>query len=296
MDKKDWELVKAIHQEGSAIKAAEKLFLSQPAVSYRIKKIEEEMGVPLFIKSNRGIVFTSAGERLLSFANEMLSQYDEVLEKVRKQDGVVRGTIHMGAPPHFATMYLPSLFREFSNLHPETTLRLYSGVSSDLMNQLERREILMCVVRGHHPWNEGKLNIFEETIQIVSSKPIELEELEYMPYIGYRTDPQLQGQIDGWWRENFSAPPNIVIHTYNSSSCIPFIREGLGFTLLPSISIPPEEHFYTQTIANIKGEAYVRPTRLLYYNRVENFDVYNVFIEFFKRSLFVTANIASSSP
>ncbi|MDR1885439.1 MAG: LysR family transcriptional regulator [Synergistaceae bacterium] len=188
MDNKDWELIKFLREEKSASRTADKLYLSQPAITYRLKKIENEMGVQLFIKNNRGITFTNAGERLLSYSDKMLSQYNEIVEHVQNREGIVSGTIHIGAPPFFATKYLPSLFREFNCIYPDATLILYSGLSSELMDQLQRQEILISVVRGRHHWEEEQILVFEETIKIVSSKPLELEDLAHLPFISYRTD------------------------------------------------------------------------------------------------------------
>jgi DNA-binding transcriptional LysR family regulator len=285
MDGKDWELLKALHEVKSAAKAADKIFLSQPAVTYRMKKMEAEMKTQLFIKNNRGIGFTSAGERLLSYANKMSRQYDEILEWVRNEEGIVRGPIRIGAPPFFASRYLPALFREFNSMYPQAMLMLYSGLSSELIELLRREEILLSVVRGKHPWEGGEILLFEETIKIVHLNPFTLEELPSIPFIDYRADSYLEGQINSWWLENFSVQRNILIHTYNSSSCIHFVKEGLGFSVLPSISIPNDEGLFTQTIVNIKGVPYVRPTRLLYYKTVLNLDVYRVFIDFLRHKM-----------
>jgi DNA-binding transcriptional LysR family regulator len=281
VDTKDWKLLKALREYGTAVKTAEKLFLSQPAVTYRLKRMESETGAKLFIKSNKGILFTSAGERLLSHADRMLRQHQEILERVKLQDGIVSGTIHLGAPPYFASRYLPALIREFSSMYPEVTLRLYSGLSSELIELLRREEVLICVVRGEHVWNGETITILQETIKVAAAQPLALEDLPRIPFIGYRTDPYLQGQIDHWWWNNFSTPRNMLIHTFNSSSCIRFIKEGLGFSLIPSMSIDSDDILFNQTITNNLGEPYIRPTRLLYHPKVQNFDTYTVFIDFF---------------
>lgn len=280
MDTKDWKLLKALKEYGTAVKTAEKLFLSQPAVTYRLKKMESETETKLFIKSNKGILFTSAGERLLSHADRVLRQHREILEGVKLQDGVVSGSIHLGAPPYFASRYLPALFREFSSMYPEITLRLHSGLSSELMELLRREEVLICVVRGGHVWTGEAITILQETIKIVAVQSLALENLPRTPFIGYRTDPYLQEQIDHWWWSNFATPRNMLIHTYNSSSCMRFVKEGLGFSLIPSMSMD-DDTLFNQAITNNSGEPYMRPTRLLYHPKVLNFDAYTVFIDFF---------------
>ncbi|MDR1828780.1 MAG: hypothetical protein LBR29_10650, partial [Methylobacteriaceae bacterium] len=89
----------------------------------------------------------------------------------------------------------------------------------------------------------------------------------------------------------FTTPRNILINTHNSYSCIEFVKAGLGFSIVPSISVPEDERLFTMPILNIKGEPYLRPTRLLFYNKVRNLDVYNVFIEFFQSKM-INAKVA----
>ena len=72
MDQTDWKLLKILQQEKSMVKAAERLFISQPAISYRLTRMENEFGQSLFVRSNRGVEMTSAGQRLYSFANLMI--------------------------------------------------------------------------------------------------------------------------------------------------------------------------------------------------------------------------------
>ncbi len=59
MDQTDWKLLKILQQEKSMVKAAERLFISQPAISYRLTRMENEFGQSLFVRSNRGVEMTS---------------------------------------------------------------------------------------------------------------------------------------------------------------------------------------------------------------------------------------------
>jgi len=107
MDTKDWELLVAIAEKKSLAKAAAELYLSQPAVTYRIKRIESEFNVELFIRSNRGIVFTSAGERLLSYAGKVINLYKEIADNVQSTGDRIEGSVLFGSPSSFARKLLP---------------------------------------------------------------------------------------------------------------------------------------------------------------------------------------------
>lgn len=71
MDEKDWILLKILYEEQSVTKTAERLFTSQPSITYRLNKIEENFGIELFTKRHKGITFTAEGEHLVSYARRM---------------------------------------------------------------------------------------------------------------------------------------------------------------------------------------------------------------------------------
>lgn len=74
MDQKDWKVLKLLHEEKNITKTAEKLFVSQPSLSYRLKNLEKEMGADIIFKTKTGIEFTSEGEYLVKYAKEMLQK------------------------------------------------------------------------------------------------------------------------------------------------------------------------------------------------------------------------------
>ena len=86
-------------------------------------------------------------------------------------------------------------------------------------------------------------------------------------------------------RDNYTTPPSILIHTYSSSSCIRFVKEGLGFSLIPDMSIANDASLYTEIIRDRNGEQYTRPTRLLYHARALRYKAYKVFVDFFQERM-----------
>ena len=86
MDEKDWRILKTIAEEKNITKAAARLFISQPALTYRVKKIEEEFGARVFSRVPSGVVFTQQGEFLLGYADEMLLRLDAVKDQIKNME------------------------------------------------------------------------------------------------------------------------------------------------------------------------------------------------------------------
>lgn len=108
----------------SYTKAAEALFLSQPAVSQQVKSLEQLLGLRLFCRSGRGIVLTSAGEELLRHAERLLMLLAETAPVVREIHAIERGSVVVGASTSAGTYVLPPLLGIFHARYPRVQVTL----------------------------------------------------------------------------------------------------------------------------------------------------------------------------
>ena len=86
----------AVAQEMSFSKAAESLYVSQPAVSRQVAQLEQELGVPLFIRTNQEILITEAGQEFQRFFSEGQRAFLELVERMRNTSGSLQGTLNIG--------------------------------------------------------------------------------------------------------------------------------------------------------------------------------------------------------
>ena len=278
----DWQIVKVLREEKSAIKTAARCNMSQPAVMYRLNKMEEEFGVILFSRSNHGISFTSAGERLLLYSDKMLQQYSDIKDYVRSAGSDLVGTISIGATSSFTNLFFPHLLQKFRQQYSKIQLQFFCGKSDELLAKLERREISIGIIRGAHEWNGGKYTIAREPIMIASSTPIDMEALPHIPYINYRADPLLQSQINSWWAGLYGdCQPNTIIYAYDTQSCLSFVECGLGFSIMPAIRLAQSPNIYKKALTKADGSHILRETHLFYHQDITELDAYNAFLTFF---------------
>jgi DNA-binding transcriptional LysR family regulator len=106
---------------GSFARAADRLGRSQSAVSTQLRKLEEQIGLPLVQKSGRGLALTTAGERLLSYAKRLLELNDEAVDTIRGSD--LEGWVRLGLPQDFADTFLPAVLGRFSRAHPRVRVQ-----------------------------------------------------------------------------------------------------------------------------------------------------------------------------
>ncbi len=281
MDDKDWQMLLALHEEKSITKAAGKLFLSQPALTYRLDQLEKEINTPLFLRSSRGISFTSAGERLVSCAEKMLREYSNIKSYVTAHTGLVSGPLRIGSSAVIAHNLLPSLLKEFHQKYPAVDIFLYTGLSNDILEKLQKEVVAIAIIRGDHPWSEADILLQNEPLCIISAEPLPLADLPCIPGISYHTDPTINYQIDKWWKENYDVPPKILMKVDSVYTCRQLVLAGLGWAIMPTLRLPEHsDGLFVTELRDSKNELYLRPTRLIYRNAAKELDAVNAFIDF----------------
>lgn len=135
--------VYTIWQQGSFSKAAEKLYLTQPALSMAIRKVEKELGMPLFDRKRHPLELTDAGKIYLDTARKIRLLEREQAQKLQDIRNLVTGTIRLGGTHYLNAYILPELLVGFNRLYPGVTLEIMENSSFALGEMLERRELDM---------------------------------------------------------------------------------------------------------------------------------------------------------
>ena len=90
MNNTDWKILIYLREERSINKVAKRLFMTQPSLTYRLDQMEKEIGVPLFIRTNKGVHFTDAGDRLFSYAEKELQRYQDMKNFVTHEPNTIQ--------------------------------------------------------------------------------------------------------------------------------------------------------------------------------------------------------------
>ena len=135
----------AVARHGGFSKAARELSLTQPAVSDHVRKLEDEHGVQLFIRSRNGVVMTETGRKLYTITERQFEAEGEAIELLTKAGRLEEGAIVIGADA--AVHVLPAISR-FRKIHPRIEVKLISGNSADLTARLLNLEIDVAVTAG----------------------------------------------------------------------------------------------------------------------------------------------------
>lgn len=137
----------ATQQTGSLNRAAERIGRSQSAVSQQMRKLEEQIGQPLFRRQGRGLVLTESGDLILSYARRILDLNDEAVRAVRGAS--VAGAVRFGLPGDFAETWLPAALGQFKKTHPAVRVEIAVERNGILLERLDRGELDLVLVMGY---------------------------------------------------------------------------------------------------------------------------------------------------
>lgn len=280
MNEKDWRILSTLFEEKNITKTSKLLYISQPALTYRIKELEKEFNMKIITRGNRGVDFTPRGEFLAKYAQSMLSLLQKTKEQLVNMKEGISGTLRLAVSGMFARYELPTLLKEFLNIYPDVEINLKTGWSSEVYHMLQKEEAHLGIIRGNYDWPGDKILFKEEKICIVSNTEIDVVHLPSLPRINYQTDMSLKNTIDIWWNQTYTVPPKITMETDRSDTCKQMVLNGLGYSILPEICIQKEEPLYTIPLTT-KNHSYItRNTWLIYHDTSLELKHVKAFIDF----------------
>ncbi|WP_342724893.1 LysR substrate-binding domain-containing protein [Bradyrhizobium sp. B097] len=166
----DLELLRSfvsVVDAGGFTRAGERVHRTQSTVSQQIKRLEEDVGQPLLIRSGKDVTPTEAGERLLTYARRLLSLAEEARDVLSRPGS--EGAIRIGITEDFAAYRLTRLLATFARSHPNLRLDVRSGQSLFLYRDLERGDLDLALIKRAAS-EKGGIAVWPERVHWVTSK------------------------------------------------------------------------------------------------------------------------------
>jgi DNA-binding transcriptional LysR family regulator len=126
----------AVAEELNFQRAASRVFISQPALSQQIARLEDELGVQLFVRTTRSVQLTKGGEHLLAGARELLAQSERLFEGVRQAAQAFERRLLIAYPEYLNPPFIPAALREFALQHPDVRVERINATSTDAVPML----------------------------------------------------------------------------------------------------------------------------------------------------------------
>jgi DNA-binding transcriptional LysR family regulator len=280
VDSKDWIILETLYEEQNITKTAERLYTSQPSISYRLQQIEDEFGVKLVFRNKKGIKFTAEGEYLIKYARNMIEELRKTKDYIQNLGGIIQGTLRLGVSSTFAQYKLPKILKNFLHHYPNVKVNVKTGYSSEVAQLLQNDDVQIGIIRGDYNWYDQKHLVHQEHLSIISKDMILIKDLPDLPRINYKTDPSLNQVIDNWWAQNYSKPPQNIMKVDKIETCKEMVKLGLGYAIIPDICLTQNHDFATQKLLLDNWEPLKRNTWLNYRSKSLELSVVREFVDF----------------
>ncbi|OBR64315.1 LysR family transcriptional regulator [Paenibacillus oryzae] len=240
MESGDLRIFRCVAQEGNMTKAAERLGYVQSNVTARIRQLETELGTALFIRHNRGMTLTPAGELLLTYAVKTIGILDEAVQALQATDQP-SGPLRIGSTQTAAAVRLPKLFSQYYNTHPHVSLSLSTGNSLALMDQVAGYELDGAFIGC--PCDRSELEaipVFNEQLFVISAVGNGgIEELATKPILVYSYGCSYREILENWLKEQGNRSP-VIMEFGTLEAIISGVASGMGISLLPLLVVQRE--------------------------------------------------------
>ncbi|WP_244163191.1 LysR family transcriptional regulator [Paenibacillus pectinilyticus] len=284
-------MLQYLAEEQSLTKAAERLYITQPALTYRIQQMEKEYGVPIIAKSSKGTRLTPEGSYLADYAKKTLIDLHKMKDYITGMRNEVKGTLRLGVASYFGLYKLPPLLKMFNEACPDVQIHVTSALSPEILDLLHQEAIHVGIIRGEYPWFDAKYLLHDEPIIIISKEEIALEQLPELPHILYyeprikalsQTQSPFSETIQAWWHERYSVPPTITMRVDTYETCKEMVKQGLGYSIVPGVFVKPQDGLYTIPLIRKSGDPIKRNTWMLYRNSSLDLAIVNRYVQFMK--------------
>ncbi|QOV94459.1 LysR substrate-binding domain-containing protein [Novosphingobium sp. ES2-1] len=225
-----------IADTGSLTRAGERLGRTQSAISLQLKRLEEQVGRSLFLRSPRHLSITPEGERLIGPARQILRLNDATLAEMFEPD--IAGSVRVGVPEDFATAHLPSVLAAFTEAHPLVELEVTCDLTLNLLERfhagnfdlvLVKRQPTQDVQDGVRVWREPLVWVARDRQSAADFERVPLV-VSPEPCVYRKRATEALDAIGRGWR---------VAYTSTSlAGSLSAVRAGLGITVLPLEMVP----------------------------------------------------------
>jgi DNA-binding transcriptional LysR family regulator len=274
MDVRQLEMFRAVAEEGGFTRAAQRLHVSQSAVSRQVKLLEEELGGSglLLHRSGKGVAVTAQGELLLKTANRIHRDLQDVAWQISETQKLQRGMLSLGGGMTVCMYVLPRLLKKFRSQYPDVELRVTSGTSEAILRLVRNHQVDLGLLTL--PIVGSDLNVqpvLEEEMVVVTAprhplaraRALDARSLGRYPLILFERGSNTRKILDEFFLQE-QVEANVAMETENVEIIKAMVANGLGISLIPYAAIARDLRAGRFAWARLRGRRLYRETGWVY--------------------------------
>ena len=237
----------AVATFGGFHRAAEAVRVSQPAVSARIKALEQSLGISLFDRSRSGLTLSEAGRTFKPYAEQLLRTASLARQAVHQALPGSSAPLQIASALSISVYFLPDVLKHFQRANPNVIINIRSGHSKEVLEMVLSEEAEIGLARSlQHPEVET-LSLRDDPLLLVAavgegpkhSRRVRLEEVASLPLIVYERGSSDWTLTNGLFRRA-GMVPNVALEVDSIETAKRMVERGLGLAFLPQIAVGRE--------------------------------------------------------
>ena len=287
MNLKQLEYFSAVAEAKSISLAARNLHVAQPPISRQLALLEDELGVCLFLRTNKGVELTEAGRSLYRQSQNLFQDMRMIVDSVRDINAGMRGLLKIGMIYSNISIALQYL-KEFRAQYPQVELYVRLGSPGDLLEDLNKGDLHLLFLRSSSERGSGlhERILGEDPLELVMIRELDPPpDLASVPMEALKGVPMCLLRSDDLWgysnylikecqRQGFT--PNTTFRCYDTPMAMQLVQAGFGVSYLPRSIVETQPHLglYTKPIQGISVLSYptlVWSSNLYYASCVKRF-------------------------
>ena len=243
-------------------KAAEELHMTQPAVTFQIRQLEEQFNTRLFDRTHNKVTLTDVGKQVYSYSERILKLYEEMTRNITEMTGDVSGAVTLGASTTIAEYMLPLLIGEFKNKFPEVMINLRESNTEDIVSMVENNDIDLGIVEGsvnnkNLVVEECKMDhlvvIMPNNHMLASEKKLRVEDFVSYPFISREHGSGTQEVITNYVEKHGNGEAlNICFELSSPEAIKGAVEAGMGLSIVSRATIIKELKLGTLTAVELR--------------------------------------------
>ena len=238
----------AVVDEGTFTRAAERMNRTQPAVSQSIRRLEEEVGSPLFARDVHEVTLTEAGRVLAEYARRLLTMRDEALRQVGELRTLKAGRLTMAAHESAAVYLLPAPLRHYLQKFPNIKVGIRRSRLAEIPRQVMDREVDIGFVKDEPVFHELHwVDVHADEMMLVSAPDhpfagrdaVSIRDLGAEPFVMHHGCADTIDRILQLFEQHATAC-RVVAELWSFENVKSFVREQVGLAIVPGVTVRQE--------------------------------------------------------
>lgn len=274
----DYELLIQLEKIGTVRGTAKAVLISQPAVSQRLKYMEDYFEEQIFIRTSKRLQPTPSGEMILRHAKKVVQHENTIKNALAASSEEVRGTLSIASSSIVSQRYLPSILEKFTKMFPLVSIDLVTGLSEDLKQ--EQANYHVTIVRGPKNNEVTSKLLLKDPLYIFDTEAFDNQTRKERPFIAFKSDASLEETVNHWlYHHQDVLRPIQTISVDQIETSKQLMQQGLGMAVLPKSVSGNLLKTYPHLPLTIDDKAVTRETWLCYQPDMRKLPQVNSFIE-----------------